>query len=146
MQIFLSHTGEDAFEADLLQLTLERWLADLNVKVWSYLRDQSTAERRVSGEILSQVRRSDAMLYLVSPATLDGGANQTIELGYAEALEKRIEVMLHRLSYDDLKAAGRKVPISVLEGSCTPATDWRKVAQSLREHLLLSAQGNALKD
>ena len=102
MQIFLSHTGEDAFEADLLQLTLERWLADLNVKVWSYLRDQSTAERRVSGEILSQVRRSDAMLYLVSPATLDG--------------------------------------------SCTPATDWRKVAQSLREHLILSAPGNALKD
>ena len=137
MQIFLSHTGKDAFEADLLQITLEGLLADLDVKVWSYLRDQSTGERRVSSSNLAQVRKSEAMIYLVSPATLEGGANQTIELGYAEALEKHIEVILHRLTYDDLKSAGSKVPITVLEGSCTPATEWRKVAQALRDHLTL---------
>lgn len=97
-------------------------LADLDIKVWSYLRDQSTGERRVSGRILEQVRQSSAMIYLVSPATLEGGANQTIELGYAEAFDKRIEVILHRLDYDDLTAAGSKVPLSVLAGSCTPAT------------------------
>jgi hypothetical protein len=135
MQIFLSHASEDAFEADLLQLTLEHWLSDLDIQVWSYVRDQPSAERQVSGRILEQVRRCRAMVYLISPATLEGGANQTIELGYAEAFDKRIEVMLHRLTFEDLKAAGNKVPISVLTGFCTPATQWRKVAQALREHL-----------
>jgi len=35
IEIFLSHSGKDSFEASLLQFAIEQLLADLRVKVWT---------------------------------------------------------------------------------------------------------------
>lgn len=55
--IFLSHAGEDAFEASLLQSSLEPLLGDLGVKVWAYNRDQRADERTIAGSLAKKRRR-----------------------------------------------------------------------------------------
>jgi hypothetical protein len=45
--ICLSHSGENSFEASLLQFAIEHFLQDLGVRVWTYERDQTKSEREI---------------------------------------------------------------------------------------------------
>lgn len=81
--IFLSYAGDDAFKADLLQYAVEHLLADLHAKVWTYQRDQARDEKAVAAAIKRQIRESRALIFVVSPRTLDFSATQWMELAYA---------------------------------------------------------------
>src|SRR5437764_3322371 len=103
IQIFLSHADEDAFEAELLQLQLENSLSDLDVRVWSYKRDQAGDERNIGSSIRERVRESAAVIMLVSQYTIGSGAAQWMELAYADAFSIPTFVMMHHMTFADLK-------------------------------------------
>jgi len=130
-QIFLSHADEDAFEAALLQSYLERSLVDLDVRVWSYKRDQARDERSIGVSIRERVRESVAVIMLVSQFTIASGAAQWMELAYADAFGVPTFVLMHHITFEDLKTKSG-VPPLVLEGQCTPAIDWRLMEPDLR--------------
>ena len=46
IEIFLSYSGKELFEASLLQFAIEQLLKDLNAKVWTYERDQGNRSDR----------------------------------------------------------------------------------------------------
>ncbi|HUN42737.1 MAG TPA: hypothetical protein VMU81_20790 [Acetobacteraceae bacterium] len=75
-RIFLSHAGEDAFEASLLQFVVEHILSHLGATVWSYRRDQPRDERDVAGSLKARVRQSDAVIFLLSPSTPETSGTQ----------------------------------------------------------------------
>ncbi len=131
-QIFISYAGHDAFEASLLQHAIESLLSGQRVTAWTYQRDQSLSEKNVAGALKKKVKQSIATIFLVSPTTLNGGATQWIELGYADAFEVRTFILLHHLDYNSLKAAERGVPPLLLACHCTPAADWKKVIPRLK--------------
>lgn len=124
-QIFLSHAGEDTFEASLLQQALEALPKDLNVAVWTYGRDQARDERNIGASLRDRIKHCSAAIILVSQFTLASGAAQWMELAYADAFGVPIFNLLHHLTLDDLKRADRGVPPLVLEGQCTAASEWR---------------------
>lgn len=130
-QIFLSYADEDDFEASLLQSYLENYPADLHVRVWSYNRDQAKDERSIGGSIRERVRESIAVIMLVSRFTLESGATQWMELAYADAFEIPSFVLLHHITFEDLKGKSG-VPPLILEGQCTPAIEWRSLEGDLR--------------
>jgi hypothetical protein len=134
MQIFLSHADEDAFEAELLQAQLERSLSDLGVRVWSYKRDQAGDERNIGTSIRDQVRESKAVIMLVSQYTIESGATQWMELAYADAFGIPTFILMHHLTFEDLKRSSG-VPPLVLQGQSTPAVNWRSVEAELRTKL-----------
>jgi len=134
IQIFLSHAGEDAFEAGLLQVQLENSLSDLGARVWSYKRDQAGDERNVGSSIRERVRESAAVIMLVSQYTLEAGATQWMELAYADAFDIPTFVLMHHITFDDLKRSSG-VPPLVLEGQSTQAVNWRSVEAELRRKL-----------
>src|SRR5689334_21808428 len=84
-RIFLSHAREDEFEASLLQYAIEQMLADINVTVWTYERDQRLDDRNIGKSLKDRVRESKATIFLVSPSTVNAGAAQWMELAYADA-------------------------------------------------------------
>jgi hypothetical protein len=131
-QIFLSHADEDTFEASLLQACLEITLGDLNVRVWSYKRDQPGDERTIARSLPDRVRESSAAIFLISQFTLKSGATQWMELAYADAFGIPIFVLLHHLSFETLRRAERNVPPLLIEGQCTLAGDWRSLESALR--------------
>lgn len=133
--IFLSYASEDTFEAELLQFAFETLFTDLNVKVWTYERDQSKSEMAIASSLKQRVRSSSAMCFLVSDATVGGGATQWMELAYADAFEVPSFVLLHRLTYDKLKAPGANAPPLLLDAQCNLATAWRDVAAEIRQVL-----------
>lgn len=133
-QIFLSYAGEDAFEASLLQRCIERLLGDLNVRVWTYNRDQAGDERSIGRSLRERVRESSAVIMLVSQFTLTLGINQWMELAYADAFNIPTFVLLHHINFDDLKHSERGIPPLILEGQCTPAIDWLSLEGDLRRH------------
>lgn len=124
--IFLSHADENCFEANLFQTVLENLLADLNVIVWSYKRDQSGKERNIGGSLKEIIKKSSVFIFLVSPHTLDTGATQWMELAYADTYEMPIFILLHQLTFEDLKKHDSGVPPLLLAGSCILAVDWKK--------------------
>src|SRR2546423_1521785 len=130
-QIFISHADEDAFEASLLQSYLETILDDLSVRVWSYKRDQAKDERSVGKSIRERVRESVAVIMVVSPFTLESGATQWMELAYADAFGVPTFVLLHHITFEELKSRSG-VPPLILEGQCTPAIDWCSLDNPLR--------------
>src|SRR5438874_452322 len=101
-QVFLSYSGDDAFEAGLLQYAIEQMLAHLSVTVWTFQRDQARDERNIGKSLKDRVRESHATIFLVSPSTLDAGAAQWMELAYADAFDVPTFVLLHRLTFADL--------------------------------------------
>ncbi len=129
--IFLSYSVEDAFEASLLQCALEALMADLSVKVWTYERDQNKDERDVRRSVIDCIRKSMAMIFLLSPSTLDGGAYQWIELGSADTLEMPAFILLHHLKHDDL--AQRRKYASLLTRELIEARDWMLIEPELRK-------------
>lgn len=133
-QVFLSYAGEDAFEAGLLQFAVETLLADLGVTVWGYQRDQCKDQRGIANSLKARARESVAGLFLVSPSTLDSGATQWMELAYLDAFNVPTFVLLHRLSFQELKSKEKGIPPLLLESQCNLATDWKSLVSALRKY------------
>ena len=131
-QVFISHAGQDEFEADLLKFALETLLADVGVGAWIFRQDQNSSERNIAKSLKERVKASCAMIFLVSPTTLERGATQWMELAYADAFDVPTFVLLHRLQYDDLTSSDSGVPPLLLSGQCNAATDWRTVTEDIR--------------
>lgn len=83
--VFISYAGRDEFEAQLLKFALETLLADVGVGARTFQQDQHKAERDIAERLEERVKSSRAMIFLVSPATLERGATQWMELAYADA-------------------------------------------------------------
>src|SRR5690349_6983690 len=97
LEIFLSYSGKNSFEASLLQFAVEQLLADLGAKVWTYDRDQGKSERQVANSLKCRVSKSTAVIFLASPSTFNSGAAQWMELAYADAFDVPIFVILHQM-------------------------------------------------
>src|SRR5687767_10321244 len=108
IEIFLSYSGKDSFEASLLQFALEQLLADLSVRVWTYERDQAKSERQIGKSLKQRVQKSAAAIFLASPSTFNSGAAQWMELAYADAFDVPIFVLLHKMTFKTLKAMERR--------------------------------------
>jgi len=106
-------------------------LRDQRVKGWTFQRDQGSDEREIATRLRAQVEHSVATIFLISPATLDGGATQWMELAYADAFRVPTFVMLHHISFADLETATKNVPPLVLSGQCSPSTEWRRVIDEI---------------
>ncbi len=117
----------------LLKEALESLLGDLDVRVWAFGRDQARDERRIGTSLKERVRESAAVIILLSRFTLESGATQWMELAYADALGIPAFILLHHLTFDELKKAERRAPPLVLEGQCTLAVDWRSLEHRLRD-------------
>ena len=109
IQIFISYAGHDAFEAGLLQFAIETLLVGERVTAWTCQRDQSRSEKEIAAALKKSVRQSVATVFIVSPATIDGGAAQWMELAYSDAFEVKTFVLLHHLNYTELKNKERGV-------------------------------------
>lgn len=131
-RIFLSDATANAFEADLLQLALEGELKELGLKVWTFGRDQRSDEKSIAGAIKREVRASSALVLLVSRATLDAGANQWMELGYADAFDVPVCYLLHGLTSDEVRTMERGVPPLLPAADCVHAIQWRQIVPDLR--------------
>jgi len=135
-QVFISYSGHDSFEASLLQFVIETKLSMENVSAWTYQRDQARSESGVAAAFKEAIRKSFAMVFLVSPATFDGGANQWMELAYADAFGVPTFVLLHHLDFNELKARERSVPPLLLAGQCNSAHEWKSIVDELRTLVL----------
>ena len=131
--IFLSHSNEDVFEASLLQHALEFSMYDLGAKVWAYGRDQDKYERNVANSLKKRIEKSIATIFLISPSTLDGGATQWMEFAYSDAFGIPIFVLLHHLTYDELKNKETNIPPLLLSGQCNQAIEWKLIETDLRK-------------
>ena len=140
-QFFLSYAGEDSFEATLLKDAIESLLHDVGVRVWAFGRDQARDQRSVGTSLKQRVRESAAVIILLSRFTLEGGATQWMELAYADAFEIPAFILLHHLTFDELKRAEPGAPPLVLEGQCTLAVDWRSLETESPEKVLISGCG-----
>lgn len=132
-KVFISYSGHDAFEADLLQFAIETLLASEDVVAWTFQRDQSRSEKELANTLKKNVRESIATVFMVSPSTIDGGAAQWMELAYADAFDVKTFVLLHHLNFMDLKARERGVPPLLLSSQCNSTTDWKKIIEDIRE-------------
>ncbi len=135
IEVFLSYSGRDSFEAGLLQFSMEHLLGDLGVAVWTYERDQQRDERKIARSLKDHVQRASAAVFLASPSTFSSGAAQWMELAYADAFNVPIFVLLHRLTFADLKSKEEGVPPLLLEGQCNQATQWKDVVAGIRLRL-----------
>lgn len=134
-QVFISYSGHDAFEADLLQYALETLLAREGIVAWTFQRDQARSEKEVAQSLKSRVRESMATVFLVSPTTLEEGATQWMELAYADAFDVPTFVLLHHLDYQELKRKERGVPPLLLSSQCNSALEWKAIANDIRQLL-----------
>jgi hypothetical protein len=135
-QVFLSYSGREAFEASLLQYALEQALADVHARVWTYERDQAKDERAIAQSLKQRVQESKATVFLLSTATLDAGATQWMELAYSDAFRVPTFVLLHGLSFADLRKRESGVPPLLLAGECTAAVEWKSVLSQVRKCLV----------
>lgn len=134
-QLFMSYSREAAFEAGLLQYAIENLLGDVPVTVWTYQRDQPKSERSIATSLRDRVRGSAATIFLVSPATLAGGAAQGMELAYSDAFAVPTFVLLQGLTFAEIKSRDHNVPPLLPEGQCSVATEWRNVVAAIRGSL-----------
>lgn len=111
---------------------IESELRDLAVQVWAYRRDQPKDGRDIAHTSKEQVQRSVALAILLTPDSLAAGANQWMELAYADAFDVPSFYLLHGVTLDDLKAAGRGVPPLLFAADCIPAIEWRRILPDLR--------------
>ena len=131
-RMFLSYSGEEDFEANLLKFALEVLMKNVRLKVWTYRKDQNRDERDVAGSLKKRIRESIATLFLVSPSTINDGATQWMELAYSDAFAVPTFVLLHHLTYEELKAKERSVPPLLLAGQCTEAVNWKSIESRVR--------------
>ena len=135
LQVFISYAGQDQFEADLLKFALDSLLADCGASAWMFQRDQSSSERKIAQSLKERVRSSCAVIFLVSPTTLQRGATQWMELAYADAFEVPTFVLLHHLQFKDLTSSESGAPPLLLAGQCNAATDWLRVMMDVRSRI-----------
>jgi hypothetical protein len=140
IEIFLSYSGKDSFEASLLQFAIEQLLNDLNAKVWTYERDQGKSERQIGKSLKLRIQNSVAAIFLASPSTFDTGATQWMELAYADAFDVPIFVLLHQMTFKTLRSKEEGVPPLLLEGQCNPASEWKSVVAAIRRTLVIKAR------
>jgi hypothetical protein len=133
-QVFISYSGSDRFEASLLQYALEHILATDEISSWSFHRDQERSQKNIARSIKDVVQESAALIFLVSPDTLEAGATQWMELAYADAFGVKTFVLLHRVGFADLKQKPG-VPPLLLSSQCNSAVEWQRVIEDLREFL-----------
>ena len=131
-QVFISYSGHDAFEASLLQYALETLLNDDGVVAWTFQRDQVRSEKDIAQSLKDRVRESVATVFLVSPATLDGGATQWMELAYSDAFDIPTFILLHHLDFHELKHRERGVPPLLLSSQCNSALEWKKMVEDIQ--------------
>ena len=134
-QVFISYSGHDAFEASLLQYALESLLADYGVTTWTFQRDQSHSEKEIARSLKERVKQSLATVFLVSPATLESGATQWMELAYSDAFSVDTFILLHHLDYQELKNREHGVPPLLLSSQCNSAKDWRQIIDDIKKLL-----------
>lgn len=137
--VFISYAGQDEFEAELLKFALETLLEGVGVGAWIFRQDQNRAERDVAESLKERVKSSCALVFLVSPATVERGATQWMELAYADAFDVPTFVLLHRLSYEELRTSNRGVPPLLLARQCNAAADWRTVVDGIRVYITKGA-------
>lgn len=135
-QVFISHSGYDSFEASLLQYAIESKLSSENVSAWTYQRDQARSESDIAAALKETIRKSVATIFFVSPATVDGGAAQWMELAYADAFGVPTFVLLHHIDFKELKARERGVPPLLLATQCNSAHEWKAIVDDLRTLIL----------
>ena len=135
-KIFLSYSGEDAFEASLLQYAFETLLYDEDVQIWTYKRDQHKDEKNISESLKERVKESKATIFLVSPTTLDTGATQWMELAYSDAFDVPTFILLHRMTYQELRGREKGVPPLLLSGQCNDAVEWMDLVPELRKCII----------
>jgi hypothetical protein len=63
-----------------------------------------------------------------------------MELAYADAYEVPTFVILHRLTFAELKSRERGVPPLLLESQCNPSAEWKTVVESLRSRILAARE------
>jgi hypothetical protein len=131
--IFLSHAGANSFEASLIQFVFENLLNDFNVMLWSYVRDQDGDEKAIGQSLKKKIGESWTVIFLVSPDTLTSGSTQWMELAYADAFEIPTFVLLHHMTFEDLRKSEHNIPPLLLTRQCTPAVNWRKLEQEIRQ-------------
>ena len=134
-QIFISYSGHDAFEASLLQYAVENLLSDPSATAWTFQRDQALSEKDVAHSLKERVRDSVATIFLVSPTTLNSGAAQWMELAYADAFNVPTFILLHHLTYQELKGSDRGVPPLLLSSQCNSALEWKNIEGEIRKLL-----------
>ncbi len=128
-QVFLSYSSSDSCEASLLQFAYEQLLGQ--TKVWTYQRDQSLSARSIGASIKDQMKASTAAVFLASPSTLKAGATQWMELAYADAFDVPSYVLLHHVTYQELRSQEHGTPPLMIEGNCSPSIAWREVGDVL---------------
>ncbi len=131
--IFLSHAGANSFEASLIQFVFENLLNDFNVMLWSYVRDQDGDEKAIGQSLKKKIGESWAVIFLVSPHTVTSGSTQWMELAYADAFEIPTFVLLHHMTFEDLRKSEHNIPPLLFTRQCTPAVNWRKLEQEIRQ-------------
>ena len=134
-QIFLSYSGEDSFEASLLQFAMETLLEETGVSVWSYERDQNKDEKQISKSLKEKIKESKATIFLASPTTMNSGATQWMELAYSDAFDVPTYILLHRMTYQDLKKREKGVPPLVLSSQCNSAMEWKNIGLEIGKDL-----------
>jgi hypothetical protein len=134
-QVFISYSGHDAFEANLLQFALESLLAEERVTAWTFQRDQNHSEKEIAKSLKERVKQSIATVFLVSPSTLESGATQWMELAYSDAFDVQTFVLLHHLDFQELKSRERGVPPLLLSSQCNSALEWRKIIDDIKKLL-----------
>ncbi|TLU88154.1 MAG: TIR domain-containing protein [Chlorobium sp.] len=134
-QIFLSYSGEDSFEASLLQFAVEKLLEETGVSVWTYERDQNKDEKQISKCLKEKIKESKATIFLASPTTMNSGATQWMELAYSDAFNVPTYILLHRMTYQDLKKREKGVPPLVLSSQCNSAMEWKNIGLKIGKNL-----------
>lgn len=130
-QIFISYAGHDAFEAGLLQFAIEKVFEKKGITTWTFQRDQKRSEKEIANSLKQKVKESIATIFLVSPHTINNGATQWMELAYSDAFDVETFVLLHHLTYQDIKNQERGVPPLLLSSQCNSATDWKLVLDDI---------------
>jgi len=134
-QVFISYSGRDEFEASLLQYALERILENEGVVAWTFQRDQGRSERDIAQSLKHRVQESVASIFLVSPDTLDSGASQWMELAYADAFDVKTFILLHHLTFDELKQRAQECHHYSCRANVIPRWTGRRLLRTLESRL-----------
>jgi hypothetical protein len=132
LQVFISYSGRDVFEAGLLQYAIESKLSKEGVTAWTFQRDQALSEKEIARSLKDKVNDSFVTIFLVSPDTLESGTTQWMELAYSDAFDVVTFVLLHHLKFDDLKQKAG-IPPLLLSSQCNLASEWKSVIESIRK-------------
>lgn len=131
-KIFLSYNGKDRAMACLLKFFVENELEHLGVWVWLFEQHQSTSARNLKDQIRREIMTAGAMIFLVSPHTLEQSPTQWLELGMATAFETPCHTLLHYVQIDDAKD---RAGILFEDVSLTLVEDYESVVTHLAREL-----------